>query len=136
MKRLMTIALVSAMAAVFAAPAMANEWNLYGSARVATFYTQRDYGDIFTDVDNPGGDDIFGKDNFKNTQWALQSNSRVGATVKGDMLRRPIRVWCERRQCEHPPALRRVEVHGRLGSKGWSGLHPDHLLSLRRGVRL
>ena len=29
---------------------------------------------------------IFGKDNFKATQWAMQGNSRIGATVKGDML--------------------------------------------------
>jgi len=86
MKKFTIIALVVAITAVFAVSAMANEWNLYGSARMATFYTIRDYGDIFTDADNPGGDDIFGKDNFKATQWAMQGNSRVGATVKGDML--------------------------------------------------
>jgi hypothetical protein len=86
MKKFTIIALVFAITAVFAVSAMANEWNLYGSARMATFYTQRDYGKIFTDDDNPGGNDIFGKDNFKATQWAMQGNSRIGATVKGDML--------------------------------------------------
>ena len=65
---------------------MANEWNLYGSARMATFYTQRDYGDLFTSLTNPSGDDAFGNSNYKQTQWALQGNSRVGATVTGDML--------------------------------------------------
>jgi len=84
MKKLTIITLVVAVTAVFAVSAMANEWNLYGSARMATFYTQRDYGDLFEG--NPGGNDIFGKDNFKQTQWAMQGNSRVGATVKGDML--------------------------------------------------
>ena len=86
MKKFTIFALVVAITAVFAVSAMANEWNLYGSARMATFYTQRDYGKIFTDADNPGGNDIFGKDNFKATQWAMQGNSRIGATVKGDML--------------------------------------------------
>ena len=86
MKKFTIIALVVAITAVFAVSAMANEWNLYGSARMATFYTQRDYGDIFKDDDNLSGDDAFGNSNYKQTQWALQGNSRVGATVKGDML--------------------------------------------------
>jgi hypothetical protein len=82
MKRLTIIAQVVAITVVFAASAMANEWNLYGSARMATFYTQRDYGDLF----GTNGKDEFGKDNYKQTQWALQGDSRVGATVRGEML--------------------------------------------------
>jgi hypothetical protein len=86
MKKFTIIALVVAITAVFAVSAMANEWNLYGSARMATFYTQRDYGNLFNTPLDQSGNDEFGKDNYKQTQWALQGNSRVGATVKGDML--------------------------------------------------
>ena len=85
MKKMTIIALVVAITAVFAVSAMANEWNLYGSARMATFYTNRDYGDLFNNL-GEGGNDIFGNGDYSSTQWALQSNSRIGATVKGDML--------------------------------------------------
>ena len=52
-----------------AAPAMAADWNFYGSARMATFRI---------DVDP----DIPGVDSDTDTQWAQQGNSRIGATVK------------------------------------------------------
>jgi len=52
-----------------AAPAMAADWNFYGSARFATFRI---------DVDP----DIDGVDSDTDTQWAQQGNSRIGATVK------------------------------------------------------
>jgi hypothetical protein len=52
-----------------AAPAMAADWNFYGSARMATFSV---------DVDP----DIQGVDSDTDTQWAQQGNSRIGATVK------------------------------------------------------
>jgi hypothetical protein len=52
-----------------AAPAMAADWNFYGSARMATFRV---------DVDP----DIDGVDSDTDTQWAQQGNSRIGATVK------------------------------------------------------
>ena len=48
MKKLNIIALVVAITAVFAVSATANEWNLYGSARMATFYTSQDLGDLYT----------------------------------------------------------------------------------------
>ena len=51
-----------------AAPAMAADWNFYGSARFATFYVDEDPDD--------------GTDNIKNTQWTQQGNSRIGANVK------------------------------------------------------
>lgn len=78
MKKLTIIALVVAITAVFAVSAMANEWNLYGSARVATFYTTQDYGGDIRDQ--------FDRDSVEDLQWEMQGNSRVGATVKGDML--------------------------------------------------
>ncbi|MGD8338080.1 MAG: hypothetical protein PVJ29_13345, partial [Desulfobacterales bacterium] len=44
MKKLTIIALVVAITAVFAVTATANEWNLYGSARMATYYISEDLG--------------------------------------------------------------------------------------------
>jgi hypothetical protein len=52
-----------------AAPAMAADWNFYGSARFATFSV---------DVDP----DVAGTDSDTDTQWDQQGNSRIGATVK------------------------------------------------------
>jgi len=52
-----------------AAPAMAADWNFYGSARFATFQI---------DIDP----DMSGVDSDTDTQWAQQGNSRIGATVK------------------------------------------------------
>jgi len=52
-----------------AAPAMAADWNFYGSARFATFRI---------DVDP----DMSGVDSDTDTQWEQQGNSRIGATVK------------------------------------------------------
>jgi len=53
-------------------PAMAanDHWNFYGSARMTTFYTSQDAD---------AGDD-------KATTWALQGNSRFGASVTGDTI--------------------------------------------------
>jgi hypothetical protein len=65
MKKLLIIFAVLCLAA----PAMAADWNFYGSARMATFRI---------DVDP----DIPGVDSDTDTQWAQQGNSRIGATVK------------------------------------------------------
>ena len=86
MKKFTIIALVVAIAAVFAVTASANEWNLYGSARMATYYTSQDYGNQFKSDTNTSGDDVFGRSKLNDLQWNLQSNARIGATVKGDMV--------------------------------------------------
>ena len=86
MKKFAFIAIVVAIAAVFAVSASANEWNLYGSARMATFYTSQDYGNQFKSEANPSGDDVFGRSSVEDLQWNLQSNARIGATVTGDMI--------------------------------------------------
>lgn len=52
-----------------AAPAMAADWNFYGSARFTTFYVDKD-------------PDMPGIDSDDDLQWEPQSNSRIGATVK------------------------------------------------------
>ncbi len=70
MKRLFVLLAAIALVSVFAATAMAAEWNFYGSARMGTFYE---------DEDENAGDD-------ERTKWDLQGNARIGATVKnGDI---------------------------------------------------
>ena len=75
MKKLFVILAAVALVWTFAAPASAVDWNFYGSARMATFYTSNDFGDF----DNPQGDD--GDDGLR---WEMQGNSRLGARVKGE----------------------------------------------------
>jgi hypothetical protein len=78
MKKVTIIALVVAITAFFAVSASANEWNLYGSARMATYWTSQDYGG--------NTEDTWGRGSVDELQWQMQVNSRVGATVKGDMI--------------------------------------------------
>ena len=52
-----------------AAPAMAADWNFYGSSRMATFWQ---------DIDEDTGANSDDQD----LQWALQGNARLGANVK------------------------------------------------------
>jgi len=75
MKKL-TILIAAVALVCFTVPAMAVDWNMYGSARMATFYDSRDYGD----GTNAAGTD----DNDSNMDWFLQGNSRLGARVKAD----------------------------------------------------
>ena len=92
MKKLAIIALVVAITAVFAVTATANEWSLYGSARVDSFYTSQDLGkelelvpgtNTFIAVD---ARDSANQSTVKDLSWNLQSDSRIGATVSGDRL--------------------------------------------------
>jgi porin-like protein len=70
MKKLFILFVAVAMVAAFTVPAAADaEWNFYGSARFTTFYTD----------DDP---DVAGVDSDKETTWAQQGNSRIGANVK------------------------------------------------------
>jgi hypothetical protein len=77
MKKFTIIALALALAAVFAVTAAANEWNLYGSARMETFYESKDLGDGLNAANEDSEDDL---------DWTFQNNARVGATVKGDTI--------------------------------------------------
>jgi len=73
MKKLFVCALAVAMVFAFTAPTMAADWNFYGSARFATFSA---------DVDPQ----VAGTPSDTDTQWAVQGNSRIGATVSaGDV---------------------------------------------------
>ncbi|MGD9058644.1 MAG: hypothetical protein PVF38_21055, partial [Desulfobacterales bacterium] len=78
------IILVIAAVALLASPAMAVDWNFYGSARMATFYESRDFGD--SAASDLTGEGVLGDngDEDANVSWELQGNSRLGATVKAE----------------------------------------------------
>jgi hypothetical protein len=66
--------LMAAIALVcFSVPALAVDWNFYGSARMQTFWTSEDLKDI--------------GDKSTDLQWDFQGNSRFGANVKADHIR-------------------------------------------------
>jgi len=65
-----------AVVALIASPALAVDWNFYGSARMATWYVSNDLGDGVT---VPGG-----SDEKQNLLWQWQQNSRIGAKVKSE----------------------------------------------------
>ncbi len=71
-----TILFAAIILVCFAVPAMAVDWNFYGSARVNTWYVSRDFGDGL----NGAGNDT--KDS--EVRWGMngQDNSRLGARVK------------------------------------------------------
>ena len=76
--------LVIAALALIASPALAVDWNFYGSARMATYYNSRDYNNG-TPADLNGGPALpAGTDEDDEFQWDLQGNSRLGATVKAE----------------------------------------------------
>jgi len=72
MKKLLVVLLVLGMVA----PAMAAEWNFYGSARARFFYTN--YNDKASSVTNANGD----YESDTDLDYAVQGNSRIGANVK------------------------------------------------------
>ena len=74
MKKLFVILSAIMLAIVFAVPAGAVDWDFYGSARMNTFHVYEDENANTRDFDD------------RDTTWALNGVSRVGATVKeGDV---------------------------------------------------
>jgi len=69
MKKLFVLFVAVALVG-FTVPAVAGDWSFYGSARLATFWTDTDGGDV--GIDDEG------------LQWAQQGNARIGARVKGE----------------------------------------------------
>ncbi|MBN2297887.1 MAG: hypothetical protein JXM72_04810 [Deltaproteobacteria bacterium] len=65
MQRLMFLGVLTVFFVAFSVPVMAADWNLYGSARMSTFYW---------DKNKNAGDD-------QATDWDLQGNARIGAMV-------------------------------------------------------
>ena len=74
MKKLFVIFAAVALIWAFAAPASAVDWNFYGSARMATYWTSSD----------SGKDALGDKKEDQDLDWAWQNNSRIGANVKGE----------------------------------------------------
>ena len=60
---------------MFAVPAFAADWSFYGSQRIGTWYTEREY---------PGNSNAYGTNSDAATQMYFQGNSRLGAKVKAD----------------------------------------------------
>jgi hypothetical protein len=74
MKKLFVCFLAVAMVFAFTAPTMAADWNFYGSARFATFSADNDNRAVPVSTSDT------------DTEWAVQGNSRIGATVSaGDV---------------------------------------------------
>ena len=71
MKKLFVILTALALVWAFAAPAAAVDWNFYGSARMATFWSSSETGSGSTKAEE------------SELQWEGQNNSRIGANVKG-----------------------------------------------------
>jgi len=65
-----TIFMAAIALVCFSVPAMAVDWNFYGNARMATYYTSEDLKD-----DGPKASGM---------DWDLQGNSRFGANIKAD----------------------------------------------------
>jgi hypothetical protein len=61
------------------------EWNLYGNARIATFYTDTDLGKAVGGASNTNA---AGNSSVDDLQWDLQGNSRFGANITaGDSIK-------------------------------------------------
>ena len=69
MRKLFVLIAAVAFVVAYTVPAVAAEWNFYGSARMTTF----------VDDVTPAGVNVEDDDDLT---WALQGNSRIGATVK------------------------------------------------------
>jgi hypothetical protein len=83
MKKLLVILAAVALFCAFTVPASAVDWNFYGSARMATWYTSEDLGDKPRDLADE--EDYLDEDD--GTIWDLQGNTRFGARVKGETTR-------------------------------------------------
>jgi hypothetical protein len=73
MKKLFVILAAVALVWAFAVPASAVDWNFYGSARMATYWTSTETGD-----------GSVSKSEDSELDWDWQGNSRLGARVKGE----------------------------------------------------
>jgi hypothetical protein len=67
--------IVIAALALIASPALAVDWNFYGSARMQTAYVSEDFGNA---------EDAAGNDDDNGISWDWGGNSRFGAKVKAE----------------------------------------------------
>ncbi|UCF90511.1 MAG: hypothetical protein JSW39_19750 [Desulfobacterales bacterium] len=78
MKKFLVLIAAVALVGSFTATALAVDWNFYGSARLSTFWDDRDFGD----GSNAAGTD----DEDADLLWDLQGD-RIGAKVKAENIR-------------------------------------------------
>ncbi len=120
----------------FAVPAMAVDWNFYGSARVNTWYVSDDYGKAPLRAGSPSTDS---KDS--EVRWGNngQNNSRLGARVKHENVSGRVEIQLKGNgegrpelihQHRNPTCLRRVEFRRRQ-TAGRQGLYADLPVHLR-----
>jgi hypothetical protein len=85
MRKLVVILAAAALVVAFTLPAMAqSEWSFYGNARMWTEYKTFDKANLSAGL--IGANPFSGIDDEDELTWELQSNSRVGASVKaGDI---------------------------------------------------
>lgn len=76
MKKILFGLIVFSVVSVSLSSVLASEWDLYGSARVATFFVSEDLKDK--------GPDDAGRSRINDTRWDLQGNSRIGTNFRGD----------------------------------------------------
>jgi hypothetical protein len=78
------IILTAAIALVcFSIPAMAVDWNFYGSARLETWYDSRDYSDYLNPAAPAGANDT--EDAI--LDWSNESSQRFGANIKAENIK-------------------------------------------------
>jgi len=85
MKKLVVLC-AAIMLVCFSVPAMAVDWNFYGSARVRTFYVSEDYKKSPLRAYEEDWDFDFSSKSSQ-LQWDLQGNSRLGANVKAENIK-------------------------------------------------
>jgi hypothetical protein len=84
MRKAIVLLAACALVAAFAITASAAEWNLYGSARMETYWVESDFGKDSSSYAITGTGTQFDSDS--DLQWDNAVNSRIGANVKNDML--------------------------------------------------
>ena len=131
MKKL--VVLFTAIALVcFAVPAMAVDWNFYGSARMATFWTSNDFDESALRQ----GSAVASEDS--ELEWELQGNSRIGAKVKHEAVSGRVELATSDDGGggigRYPTYLRYLEFRCRQ-SESRKRLHPDCHVHFRTGLR-
>jgi hypothetical protein len=104
MKKLFVVIASVVLIAAFAVPASAAEWSLYGNARIATWIVDQDFGEkTFSPLGTRDTSD-------EELIWTLQTNSRVGANIKGENLKA---------QFEYGTGVNLRRLYGEYDFGGW-----------------
>ena len=98
-----TILIAALMLVCFAAPAMAVDWNFYGSARINTWYVSRDFDETLNDAGTDTKD--------SEVRWGSNGhdNSRIGARVKHENVSGRVEIQLRGEAAGDPSSLATVE---------------------------